>query len=482
MPFIDLFDRPDSSTVGNDWVDNLGNIFSIEAARLRSANTSSTPSGFSQARSHFLFRPAAEQSLDQDYEFVLKATSDDSVNFGVAARHQATDLINTGKEDENSFWLIGFSYAGDTELRCDWWRTVENSSTNVSIDNVTLPSRIDLRIRIRIRGANPTVFTADIFRADNNEFIAQRTREDSAGVQVAGRYAMVVWGVSSTIGNTFVDYVSYAPDLGPVGDPVDDPDPDPEPTVKSVYVLGSSTADGNSVATGESWPELLAAEEEYAVTNFASSGETITYSAPDGYSVLSGWSAVNTTANVTAAIAAGADLIVVNFPSNWANPSGADGTVEQYMDVARAIRDACVAAEVDYRFFETQPRNFNQEARDKLAAGAVAISTEFGPRAVQIYDELADTDGTFKSEYDSGDGVHPNAAGHQFLFDQLLASLESPPRIKTLRTLQHPDWITKPSEDVPENRLAAEEVDDNFLALWEHIEALRLRVEQLEGG
>jgi hypothetical protein len=36
---------------------------------------------------------------------------------------------------------------------------------------------------------------------------------------------------------------------------------------------------------------------------------------------------------------------------------------------------------------------------------------------------------------------------------------------KTLRARTRAGWVTKPEADIPENRLSAEEVDDNFLAL-----------------
>lgn len=36
---------------------------------------------------------------------------------------------------------------------------------------------------------------------------------------------------------------------------------------------------------------------------------------------------------------------------------------------------------------------------------------------------------------------------------------------KTLRVRTRSGWVTKPAADIPENRLRAEEVDDNFLAL-----------------
>lgn len=36
---------------------------------------------------------------------------------------------------------------------------------------------------------------------------------------------------------------------------------------------------------------------------------------------------------------------------------------------------------------------------------------------------------------------------------------------KTLRVRTRAGWVTKPSADIPENRLTSEEVDDNFLAM-----------------
>ena len=39
------------------------------------------------------------------------------------------------------------------------------------------------------------------------------------------------------------------------------------------------------------------------------------------------------------------------------------------------------------------------------------------------------------------------------------------PNTKTLRVLTREGWVTKPIADLDENRLTAEEVDGNFLAL-----------------
>ena len=42
---------------------------------------------------------------------------------------------------------------------------------------------------------------------------------------------------------------------------------------------------------------------------------------------------------------------------------------------------------------------------------------------------------------------------------------------KTLRVRTRAGWVTKPAPDVPENRLSAEEVDDNFLEMEDGFEA-----------
>jgi hypothetical protein len=51
---------------------------------------------------------------------------------------------------------------------------------------------------------------------------------------------------------------------------------------------------------------------------------------------------------------------------------------------------------------------------------------------------------------------------------------------KTLRVRTKDGWVTKPAPNLPENRLLAEEVDDNFLALETSVESLDARVTTIE--
>ena len=53
---------------------------------------------------------------------------------------------------------------------------------------------------------------------------------------------------------------------------------------------------------------------------------------------------------------------------------------------------------------------------------------------------------------------------------------------KTLRVRERAGWITKPIENRPENRLSAEEIDDNFLAISDEITQIQTTIVQIENS
>ena len=50
------------------------------------------------------------------------------------------------------------------------------------------------------------------------------------------------------------------------------------------------------------------------------------------------------------------------------------------------------------------------------------ILNTYGLNAVNIFDELAEADGTIKPMYDSGDGIHLNDAGHYYIYEEIIGT------------------------------------------------------------
>jgi hypothetical protein len=191
------------------------------------------------------------------------------------------------------------------------------------------------------------------------------------------------------------------------------------------FILGSSTAGGANATAGNSWSNKFAAYDISTAntTNLAVGGSVISNAAPTGYTIPTGWTDTpDATKNITYAIAQGAKLVLINFASNFVNQT--NGTTANYMNVLDAIVDECIDNNVDYRVFTTQPRSVDATKKQILKDTADAILSTYPTKSVDTYYGLYDSSTlSIKSAYDSGDGVHPNNAGHEYIYNQLVASL-----------------------------------------------------------
>jgi lysophospholipase L1-like esterase len=161
-----------------------------------------------------------------------------------------------------------------------------------------------------------------------------------------------------------------------------------------IVVLGSSTATGAS-SPAASWAELLLAY----VQDRAPAAQVIT------------------THNVTMALACEPDAIIVNLPSHGVD-SGS--TTAEVMANYQAIATTATAHGVPVWVTTTQPRNFSSSSqRDQQREIADLTRAAYGTFALDVWNGFAASDATLLPQYDSGDGVHLNDAGHALFFARL---------------------------------------------------------------
>jgi len=190
-----------------------------------------------------------------------------------------------------------------------------------------------------------------------------------------------------------------------------------------VAVIGSSTAAGSGPMYSDStWVNryrayLQSINPNNQVTNLAIGGTTTYHIMPDWFTAPVGRPASNPNNNISQAIALGADAIIVNMPSN--DTGNGFGTNEQ-MGNFHTLFNHGDSLGIPVWVCTTQPRNYGPaqiqiqvEVRDSILAA-------FGPYAIDFWSQIALPNSTIDPQYDSGDGVHLNDAGHGILWSRVV--------------------------------------------------------------
>jgi lysophospholipase L1-like esterase len=198
---------------------------------------------------------------------------------------------------------------------------------------------------------------------------------------------------------------------------------DPNPGQFRVVVMGSSTAGGSGASSAaSSWVGLLdtwlgTATASHEIINLSKSGFTTETYRPDGSSPLP-----DVNRNITRMLEINPDLIIINLPSNNVGAGIPVGTtIAHYQQIKAAADNRGVPLVIT----TTQPRNFDDPAlRVLLQDEATAVLAQFGSNAIDIYSGLVDSSNLgLKPAYDSGDGTHPNNAGHNLIFQAVRAQV-----------------------------------------------------------
>jgi len=178
-------------------------------------------------------------------------------------------------------------------------------------------------------------------------------------------------------------------------------------------VMGSSTAAGAGAPAGKGWVALVGAA--YAargvqVANIAQGG-TVTYEGLSASTApVASRPAPNPALNIDQALSRKPVLLILAYPGNdTAHNYGPDETVNNLL----TIRSQALAAGVPVVVTSSQPRNLSDAQLTQLRAIDARLSANVGPCFVEVRAALAGPDGRLAPAYDSGDGVHPNEAGHE---------------------------------------------------------------------
>ncbi|GEM_PF-1776890 len=191
--------------------------------------------------------------------------------------------------------------------------------------------------------------------------------------------------------------------------------------VIKIVVLGSSTAAG----TGAN-PSSLAWVPKYAtylkninqnneVINLARGGYSTYHIMPNGNSVPNRPSP-DTERNITKALSYNPDVIIINMPSN---DVAAGYAVNEVIANYAALKSE--AGNIPVYFTTTQPRNLSSASSRQMQIDIKNATIQTYPNNyIDFWTDIAESDGTIKPAYDSGDGIHLNNAGHEILYNRVV--------------------------------------------------------------
>jgi len=193
----------------------------------------------------------------------------------------------------------------------------------------------------------------------------------------------------------------------------------------SVVALGSSTFYGTG-ASNPSTTSAIALISSWLKTNSAG-GAVSTNLAVPGYStndIIPGNG--NTNFNVEKAASLNPSFVILGLPTNDA----AINTTTQWLNNLILIDNYLKARGIVLLVEGTQPRNTYTAAQDQeLSDMNTLIGNYFGNRFVNVLNLLRDNTSSspavYNPIYNSGDGIHPNDAGHQIIANQFISVMKS---------------------------------------------------------
>ena len=195
-----------------------------------------------------------------------------------------------------------------------------------------------------------------------------------------------------------------------------------------IVVLGSSTAAGagpshpDSTWVGRYRNGLYGRDTRYEVVNLAQGGTTTFHIIPAGSPIPMDVNVTpNPDRNVTKALSLDPYAIIVNMPSNDA--ANLFSTAYQ-MNNFELIAEAADSMGVETWICTTQPRNFNDSVRIQIQLDTRdSILAVYGDYAIDFWTGFPDSMNQVDPQFDSGDGVHLNDAGHRLLHSRVVEKM-----------------------------------------------------------
>jgi acyl-CoA thioesterase I len=202
--------------------------------------------------------------------------------------------------------------------------------------------------------------------------------------------------------------------------------PAPVPAPSKWVIMGSSTAAGTGASTSaKSWAGLLQAgiaANNLLVVNIAKTGATTYEGLATSSPPVAGQPSPDPTVNVTAALAQSPKALLLSYPTN---DTALDYSATETVGNLLAIRAAAVAANVRVIVLSTQPRDLSPAQLARLVEIDDAMSAAVGACFVAVRTDLAGVDSKLNTSYDSGDGIHPNDAGHALIHQRVRALIDT---------------------------------------------------------
>jgi len=198
----------------------------------------------------------------------------------------------------------------------------------------------------------------------------------------------------------------------------------PNLSAQLLGIIGSSTAAGEGASTfAKSWVALTVNYYKGLgeLTNYndiAVSGTTTWDGMPTGYPIPSGITPTpdmpNPDHNVTKILELGSNVVIIGYPSN---DIAFGYSLAQYLANLRTIYAAVVSVGKTAWVTTTQPRDdISPSLRQLALQGRDSILAEFPQRSLNFWDPVADPSTLgIQAQYEYGDGIHLNDAGHAAL-------------------------------------------------------------------
>ena len=206
--------------------------------------------------------------------------------------------------------------------------------------------------------------------------------------------------------------------------------PGPVASVPSVgagtwVVMGSSTAAGTGVGAGKKWSDLLQlrlADRSAKIENIAKPGAVTYQGLSTATAPVPNRPLPDPAINIDQALSRTPVVLILAYPTN---DTVSGYSVDEVINNLAAIRGAALSKGIPVLVLSTQPRNVTQGQTEQLKQIDSLLASRVGGCFVNVRPLLAGPDERFMPGYDSGDGIHPNEAGHRVIADAILATIDS---------------------------------------------------------